>query len=468
MDSRGLRHLTQHCRNRRAGACGLPLFCAAAFALAVPALAAGEPVPNPARDPVVIAVQKAVPAVVNISTERLVRRQYRDPFEDLWRQFFGQPRRPDGGSGQSLGSGVIVDEDGWIVTNYHVVQRADKISVVLSDGSQHPARYVSGDEQNDLALLKIDAKNPLPYVEIAADQEPLLGETVIAIGNPFGLDHTVTKGIISAKNRRYDAGEVTFEDILQTDAAINPGNSGGPLINIAGQLVGINMAILSQAEGIGFAIPARRVANMLATWFTPEKRAHLWLGLQFQRDSGKIVVTDVQADSPAAKAGLLVRDRVVTVDGIQFTDVLPMLRHFLRAKADETVRFVVERDGSPRDFSVRVVALPRFSPTELLLKRFGLQAQPLTEPLANALGISIAQGLLVSDVEKGSPAAEAGFGRGMVITHIGGEEIHSMDRLAEQLAVIKAGESVSMAVFISQQRGGITFEQTSSVTLKAR
>ena len=199
------------------------------------------------------------------------------------------PAGPRPKRGQSLGSGVIVDEDGWIVTNFHVVRRADKINVVLSDGSQYEARYVSGDEKNDLALLKIDAKKPLPYVEIAGDQEPLLGETVIAIGNPFGLDHTVTKGIISAKNRRYDAGDVTFEDILQTDAAINPGNSGGPLINTRAQLVGINMAILSQAEGIGFAIPARRVANMLAMWFSPEKRARLWLGLQFKRERGQDV-----------------------------------------------------------------------------------------------------------------------------------------------------------------------------------
>ena len=223
---------------------------------------AGE-TPDAANDPVVLAVQKVLPAVVNISTERLVQRQFSDPFDELFRQFFGQTRRPDVEGVQSLGSGVIVDEDGWIMTNFHVVRRASKINVALADGAQYEARYVSGDEKNDLALLKIEAKKSLPFVEIASDKEPLLGETVIAVGNPFGLDHTVTKGIISAKNRKYNAGDVTFEDILQTDAAINPGNSGGPLVNLRGQLVGINMAILSQAEGIGFAIPAKRVASML-------------------------------------------------------------------------------------------------------------------------------------------------------------------------------------------------------------
>ena len=427
-----------------------------------------ESAPDPARDPVVLAVQKVVPAVVNISTERPVRRQYRDPFDDLWRQFFGQPRRPEGETGQSLGSGVIVDEDGWIVTNYHVIQRADKINVVLSDGSQYQARCVSGDEKNDLALLKIDAKKPLPFVEIASDQEPLLGETVIAIGNPFGLDHTVTKGIISAKNRRYDAGDVTFEDILQTDAAINPGNSGGPLVNTRAQLVGINMAILSQAQGIGFAIPARRVANMLAMWFSPEKRARLWLGLQFQRERGNVLIADMQADSPAAKAGLAVNDKVVAVDNVKYSAVLPMLRHFLHKKAGDTARFAVERGGSVHEFMVTLAALPKLSATDLMWKRFGLQIQPLTRELADALGIPPMQGVLVSDVQQGGPGATVGFRRGIVITHVGGEEFQSIDQLAEQLAGIKSGDMVSMAVFVTEQRAGFTLAQTTGVTLQAR
>jgi serine protease Do len=314
----------------------------------------------------------------------------------------------------------------------------------------------------------------LLYVEIAGDQEPLLGETVIAIGNPFGLDHTVTKGIISAKNRRYDAGDVTFEDILQTDAAINPGNSGGPLINTRAQLVGINMAILSQAEGIGFAIPARRVANMLAMWFSPEKRARLWLGLQFKRAAGKVVIADVQADSPAAQAGLAVNDRVVAVDNVKYSAVLPMLRHFLHKKAGDVLQFAVERDGKPAaagkllTFEVRLAALPKLSATDLMGKRFGLQIQPLTRELADALGIPPMQGVLVSDVQQGGPGATVGFRRGIVITHVGGEEFQSLDQLAEQLAGIKSGDMVSMAVFIAEQRGSMTLQQTTSISLKAR
>lgn len=418
---------------------------------------------QPPADPVVATVQRVLPAVVNISTERLVQRAYRDPFDDFWRQFFGQPRaEPDGA--QSLGSGVIVDEDGWIVTNFHVTRRASKIHVVLADRTQYDAQFISGDERNDLALLKIEPSGPLTALEISSDREPLLGETVIAVGNPFGLDHTVTKGIISAKNRRHTAGDVTFEDILQTDAAINPGNSGGPLINLRGQLVGINMAILSQAEGIGFAIPARRVANLLAAWLTPEKRARLWLGLRFAMTPDGLTIADVQPDSPAAKAGLRAGERITAVDGEPYHDVLRLQRHLIRKKAGDTVRF--ELDGDRR-VTVALAALPKVSAADLLWKKFGLAAQPLTRDLAEALGVSFTQGLLVSDVRKASPAAEAGFRRGLVITHIAGEEFQSLDRLAEQLADVNAGDAVPLVVLITERRGNFMFQQTTSVTLKA-
>jgi S1-C subfamily serine protease len=296
----------------------------------------------------------------------------------------------------------------------------------------------------------------------------LLGETVIAIGNPFGLDHTVTKGIISAMNRRYEAGDVTFEDILQTDAAINPGNSGGPLINTRAQLVGINMAILSQAEGIGFAVPAKRVANMLAMWFSPEKRARLWLGLQLKYEPGKLVIADVQADSPAATAGLAANDRVVSVDDVKYSAVLPMLRHFLHKKAGDVLQFAVERDGKPRVFEVKLAALPKLSATDLMWKKFGLQIQPFTQQLAEALGIPVMPGVLVSDVQRSGPGAKAGIQRGIVITHFGGEEFQSMDQLAEQLAGIKSGDKVNVAIFAVEQRGGFTLTQTTGVSLQAR
>ena len=424
--------------------------------------------PNPARDPVVLAVQKVLPAVVNISTERVVQRQFNDPFDDMFRQFFGQPRRPQTEGVQSLGSGVIVDEDGWIVTNWHVVRRATRITVVLSDGTKYDGQYVSGDENNDLALLKIAPKKAAAVRGDRQRQRTVTGRDGDGDWQSVRLEHTVTRGVISAKNRSYDSGDMRFDDILQTDASINPGNSGGPLINTRGQLVGINMAILSQAQGIGFAIPAKRVANLLAAWFSPEKRARVSLGLRFALQDGAVVVNDVQADSPAAKAGIQKQDKVVAVDGEKATDVLRLLRALIHKKAGETVKLDVERAGTAKSFSVTLAALPKLSATDLMLKKFGLQVQPLTRDLANALGISFTQGLLVSDVQKDSAGAEAGFRRGIVITHVGGEEVQSMDRLAEQLADVKAGDTVNIAALISERRGNMTFQQTTNVSLKAR
>ncbi|MCG3150415.1 MAG: hypothetical protein PCFJNLEI_03901 [Verrucomicrobiae bacterium] len=417
-----------------------------------------------AQDPVVLAIQKALPAVVNISTEQLVQRTTRDPFDELFRQFFGTPR--DGG--QSLGSGVIVDTDGWLITNYHVIRRASRITVTLTDGTQLEAKFVSGDERNDLALLKIDRATPCAVVELASDSEPLLGETVIAIGNPFGFDHTVTKGIISAKNRKWPPEDPKFDDILQTDAAINPGNSGGPLINTRGELVGINTAILSKAEGIGFAIPAKRVGNLLGAWLSPEKRARVWLGLRFAREAGKLIVASVQPDSPAGRAGLQPHDVITGADDQSFAGVLPLQRYLLHRKAGEVVKFAVERDGKQQVMPVKLTALPKLSAPDLLLQKFGLSVQPVTRELAGALGIALVRGLLIADVQKDSPAQEVGLRRGFVITQVGGEELESYDRLAEQLADTKPGDLVSMGLFISERRGGFTLQQTASVTLKAR
>ena len=296
---------------------------------------------EPASEPSVLAVAKALPAVVNVNTERIVRRAYRDPYEDFITQFFGEQMRPPGRElrqkVQSLGSGFIVDPSGYIITNEHVVERAEdlKIQVTTPDGKTYNARYITGDPSADLALLKIESKTPLPFLSLKDVSPNLLGQSVIVVGNPLGYGHSVARGILSATNRTLAVDNNEYAGLLQTDAAINPGNSGGPLIDISGKLVGVasaKMAYTPQGvptQGIGFAIPARVVAEKVEQFKrdaqNPDKAAggdnlaqaaRRRLGIALQEltpdlstalgvpaGSG-VLISDVERQGPAAKSGL--------------------------------------------------------------------------------------------------------------------------------------------------------------------
>ena len=242
-------------------ACGT----AASLWAAHPSLAASSaavPAESERRTPVVKVVEKTGPAVVNVYTETVVNTPFRspgqfsDPFEELMPELFGN--RPRVQERQSLGSGVIVDANGTIVTNEHVIVQASSIRVLLADKREFTAKLIGADSDFDLAVLKVDADEKLPFIPLPTKESILIGETVVAIGNPYGLSHTVTVGVVSATGRTIQSGDVLYRDFIQTDASINPGNSGGPLINIDGDLVGINTAILGEAQGIGFSIPATR------------------------------------------------------------------------------------------------------------------------------------------------------------------------------------------------------------------
>jgi serine protease Do len=294
---------------------------------------------DPAAEPSVVAVGKAMPAVVNINTERVVQRAVRDPYDELFNQFFGGPmRRPRVLSQkvQSLGSGFIVDPAGYIVTNEHVVERAAelKISVTTNDGKTYTARYITGESDTDLAFLKIDAKEPLPFINLAALSPNFLGQTVLVLGNPLGYGSSVARGILSAKNRTVSINEVEYKSLIQTDAAINPGNSGGPLVDLSGKLVGVSsvkMAFTPQGvptQGLGFAIPGEIVRDRVAEFKKiaagekvtkkPETRsaARKFFGLQLQdltpaltetlgyEPGSGVLIADVDARSPAEAAGM--------------------------------------------------------------------------------------------------------------------------------------------------------------------
>ena len=390
--------------------------CLASGRLAAQEVRAPEPPPefNPATEPTVITVAKVMPAVVNIATERLIRRTEQDPFEQFFNQFFDDMtsnRRPHEQVQKvaSLGSGFLVDEDGDIVTNEHVVERAAdlKIKVVFSDGSMAPARYVAGDPKADLALIRVDRKDhggkPFPFINLAKVSPSLLGETVLVLGNPLGYNSSVSRGILSANEREITVEGNTYRHLIQTDAAINPGNSGGPLVDLAGRLVGISSVKLSfttqgtPTQGLGFAIPAGAVAAKVAEF--------------------KAVPAD-----PAAQT----------------------------AKRGPTPAGTA---GSP---SAR--------------RLFGLQLQTLTQELADAFGVRGTTGVLVADVERGSPAQEAGIRQGMVIYKVGTYDIDGPTKVEALLRDVEGGTAVDFTIGMGSyaQRYSKGRQQVGTVTLVAR
>jgi serine protease Do len=303
---------------------------------------AGAPETDPARrSRVVEAVERAGPAVVNISTEQVVVQRPSSPFggdpffDQFFRDFFDS--RPRRSTRTSLGSGVIVQSDGTILTNEHVILRGGRIHVTLADGREFDAKLVGRDPDSDLAVLRINA-GALPHIALGHSDDLMIGETVIAIGNPFGLSHTVTTGVVSAVKRSLQSGGRTFTDFIQTDASINPGNSGGPLLNILGELVGINTAIYGNAQGIGFAIPvdrARRVVDNLVSGRRPPEpdgNSLAWdlLGLQARQADDGLVVARVRGGSVAERIGIERGDRLLGLDG-QGVDSLDELGERLEA-----------------------------------------------------------------------------------------------------------------------------------------
>ena len=355
---------------------------------------------DPASEPVVLAVAKVMPAVVNINAERVVRRQVRDPFEDFAAEFFGtyrsQPREIRQRL-QSLGSGFIVDPAGYIVTNEHVVQRAAdlRIEVTTSDGKVYNARYITGDPKKDLAFIKIEGKSGFPFIDLNSLSPNLLGETVIVVGNSVGYGSSISRGVLSGLKREITVGDIEYKDLVQTDAAINPGNSGGPVVDIAGRLVGISSAKMAftpqgvPTQGLGFAIPADTVRE-----------------------------------------------------------------------AVKGFKAVAQKQPSPQ-------ASPSSNPTAVANadRLFGMQLQDLTTELTNAFGLVRGRGVLVSGVEPGSPAAEIGIERGLVIYRLARHDVNSVKSVENLLARVQSGMTVDFTVGLARSDGE---RQIQTVSLTAR
>lgn len=413
-----------------------------------------------------------MPSVVNIATETVV--EYHELYDDLLREFYGWSRTPVRQEKLfNLGSGIIIDQDGYVLTNFHVVRRAGRIQVKLADGREYDADPWLYTEATDIAVLKLRTKPGEKFkpIKFAADDDLLLGETVLALGNPFGLGTAVTKGILSSKNRRPAKGNepLEIEDWLQTDAAINPGNSGGPLVDLRGQLIGVNVAVYRDPQqgergmGVGFAIPIKQVAAALSRYSTPELTDSLWFGAQFKAGPGALRVSSVQPGSPAAQAGLKLGDDLIELNG-RTPRTLIACNRLLCTAADHQVTLVVAT-GSER----RTVSLQLRPFEELIRQKLGLTLLEVTPPAAERLGVRPGESLYIDEVEKGGPAAEAELQRGYLVAAIDGQSATKLRAVAEALLDRKKGDSVQLTVIVPRRLGASYMEfRQGTVAVKLR
>lgn len=419
--------------------------------------------------------EKVKPAVVNISTTKTYKSRggFSSPFgrapgpfgDDFFDRFFGDiPQREF--KQRSLGSGFIISNDGYIFTNNHVVEQADKILVKVSDDKEYEAKIIGTDAKTDIALIKIKPKNSLPVVEIGDSDKVKVGEWVIAIGNPFGLDQTVTAGIVSAKGRVIGAGP--YDNFIQTDASINPGNSGGPLFSMDGKVIGINTAIVAQGQGIGFAIPINMAKSILADLKTKGKVTRGWLGITVQDISEDIaknlnhknrsgaIISDVFKGDPADLAGIKVGDIVTEINGKPIKDTHDLLLVVAAAHVGEKITLKVIRDGKEMMFSV-IVSERKDKPEVASIKGesgyFGIKAQEITPEISRQLGIGREAGVIISDIENGSAADNVGLQQQDIIIQVNKIKIRSMKEYTKEMS--KAAEKKNVMLLV--KRGKSTF-----------
>ena len=420
--------------------------------------------------------KKLKPMVVNISTTQVSEGRGsqefsspfggggdEDPFNDFWKRFFGGPAPRGPQRQRSLGSGFIIDNDGSILTNNHVVENASKIVVKLAgDEQDYEAKVIGRDAKTDIAVIKINAKTNLAAASLGDSDRLEVGEWVMAIGNPFGLDGTVTSGIVSAKGR-HNITQGPYDNFIQTDASINPGNSGGPLINLRGEVIGINTAIFSRSGGnigIGFAIPINLVKELLPQLRGKGKVTRGYLGVLIQKVTPEIaeslgmdkgygaLVANVSKDGPAEKAGVKVGDVIIEFDGNPVNDSgdLPII--VARTPVEKKARMKVLRDKKEIILNVAVGELKDEEVVASAPEKgeLGLTVQRLTPQMAESLGLEKSDGVVVSAVEPGSTAEEAGIRRGDIILEVDRKAVRNLDEYKKAVAGVRKGRGVLFLV----------------------
>jgi serine protease Do len=442
------------------------------------------------------------PSVVNINTESTIKNPHRrrsirpDPdqqddgngdddnqFQDFFDKFFGGQGGQGGSDAgtirqRSLGSGVIVDSKGYIVTNRHVVEKADRIRVKLQDENPaspgHDAKLIGMDQETDLAVIKIDVDHALPAAKLGNSDGMEVGDWVLAIGSPFGLQETVTAGIVSAKGRNIVPNR-QFQSFIQTDAAINPGNSGGPLVNMAGEVIGINTAILTETSsyaGVGFAMPSNTVAQVYNQLIGPDHRVSRGsIGIEFSAQPNPaiahiygsgVTVSNVVSGSPADQAGLKIGDTITAVDGREVKSGDDLVADIASRKPGSKAKLAFVRNGKKEEATVTIADRSKLFASRLgeddenqseeapAPSKFGVTVRSITPDLADRLSIAAGKGVVVSDVKQGSFAEDVGLNRGDVVLEVNKQPVNSPDDFAKIESSLKSGQDV---VFLVRQRG---------------
>ena len=398
--------------------------------------------------PVVRAYQRVRDSIVNIGATQTVEVRGL-----AWNIFGGLIEVPREHSKRSVGSGFVIHADGYIATNAHVVAQGAELNVTFADGRMYDARVVARDNVRDLAVIKIDPDEPLSPIVLGRSDDLMIGETTIAVGNPVGLHNTLTTGVISALHRQMEIGSgLVYRDLVQTDASINPGNSGGPLLNIRGELIGINTVIRTDAQNIGFAIPVDQLQALLPELLDSETVNRVQVGMAVAgRDPIRVV--EIRSGSPADRAGVQLGDVIQALDGRPLTGTVDYLVSMLARRADDVVRLRLLRRGRVIDAKMRLQPVPKPDGGQLALDLFGLDVEEMTARKAKRIGLSVKHGLVVViGVERRSPADRADIRPGDLLVYIGKYRTTNLDEVGAVLANVRPDDGVDLGVWRKGRR----------------
>lgn len=418
--------------------------------------------------------EEVSPAVVNIRTVRTIKgggpvfRHFQrhpfgdsDPFRDFFERFFGEEHQPEFRQ-RSLGSGFIIDEAGYIVTNNHVIDGADEIVVKLKNGREFEAKIIGKDSNTDLALLRVESPENFQAAKLGDSDALQVGQWVLAIGSPFGLEQTITAGIVSAKGRVIGSGP--YDDFIQTDASINPGNSGGPLTNMEGEVVGINTAIVASGQGIGFAIPINLARGIINQLKTEGEVTRGWIGVAIQdlsremveyydlKDDKGVLVADVFENDPADKAGIKPQDIIIDINGTKIENSRELTTFIAGLPVGEKAKVTVLRDNKEKTFTVQIA---KREEEKLASKRMlndeetgelGVRVSNITSELKDRFNLPDMEGIVITKVESGSKADMAGLKAGDVIKEINRQRVETVDEYRKIFRSIKEGQPMSLFI----------------------